>query len=386
MAHRLIQLIARISPLVCGRVPRTVATIAALVVMAVPAGAQTVQGRVVQLPQETPIPGALVVLVDNAGREVSHAASSASGGFSLTASAPGRYTVTVRQIGWKTWQSDALALAAGQTVPLVLRVQAEPYTLPTITVEARRPRCGIRVGDDELVGRLLEVAQTALGLAQAIADARAVGFSSEWYFAHYNAKLELADSNSMGAGRLASWPIQTAPPDSIRRWGFVRTDGPGQGWSDIGADRGPVYYGLDAKVLFSDWFLAAHCFRLESEKDGKLRLAFAPERKGDVTDVKGTLELDRATLELHRIAFSYVNLPPWIPRELAGGEVRLRRLSSGAWVPYVWRMRAPVPRVTLGSSAPRVDGWVETGGWVRSVRGPGGEVDSEMTREVLEGQ
>jgi hypothetical protein len=120
--------------------------------------------------------------------------------------------------------------------------------------------------DDELVSRLLEVAQTALALAQATADAGTLGFSSEWYFAHYNAKLELADSSGMGAGRLAAWPIQTAPPDTISRWGFVRTDGAGQRWTDVGADRGPVYYGLDARVLFSEWFLASHCFRLEEDK------------------------------------------------------------------------------------------------------------------------
>ena len=156
------------------------ATMVLLAVCLSGAQAQSVQGRVVQLPQEIPIAGALIVLVDSAGHDVSRAASSASGGFTLAAPAPGRYTVTVRQIGWKTWQSPAFELASAQSNPLVLRVDAEPYTLPTITVEARRPRCGIQVGSEELVGRLLEVAQTALALAQATADARTLGFSSEW--------------------------------------------------------------------------------------------------------------------------------------------------------------------------------------------------------------
>ena len=145
------------------------------------AQAQTVQGRVVQLPRETPIAGALVVLVDSAGHDISRVASSASGGFVLTASAAGRYTVAVRQIGWKTWQSPAFELSGAHSQPLVLRVDAEPFTLPSITVEVRRPRCGIRVGSDEVVGRLLEVAQTALALAQATADAGTLAFSSEWY-------------------------------------------------------------------------------------------------------------------------------------------------------------------------------------------------------------
>ena len=361
---------------------------AALVLLALcqsGAQAQSVQGRVVQLPEETPIPGALVVLVDSTGHDVARAASSASGGFTLPAPAPGRYTVAVRQIGWKTWQSPAFELASTQSNPLVLRVEAEPYTLPTITVEARRPRCGIQVGTDEVVSRLLEVAQTALALAQATADARTLGFSSEWYYAHYNAKLEMADSNGMGAGRLTAWPIQTAAPDSIHRWGFVRTDGAGQAWTDVGSDRGPVYYGLDARVLFSDWFLASHCFRLEGERDGRLQVAFEPEHHGQqLVDVQGSLELDRESLELQRISFAYVNLPRWVPRQRAGGDVRLRRLHTGAWVPYAWRMRAPVPKLMGGGSQPKVDSWVETGGRVRSVRGPGGEVDSGLTKELKE--
>jgi hypothetical protein len=353
------------------------------VVAAGTARAQVVQGRA-EGAQAAPLPGALVVLVDGAGREVARTASSASGGFILRAGAPGRYAITVRQIGWKPWRSAPFDLAAGQTHSLVLRVEAEPYALPAITVEARQPRCGIRLGDDALVSRLLEVAQTALALAQATADAGSVGFSSEWYLARYDPRFELADSGSTGVGRLASWPIQTAPPDSIRRWGFLRTDGPGQGWTDVGPNSGPVYFGLDARVLFSEWFLASHCFRLDEEREGELQVAFKPERRGDIVDVEGTVALERSTLELRRIAFAYVNLPRWVPRGRAGGEVRLSRLQSGAWAPYAWRVRAPVPRITPGRLQPELDGWIETGGRVRSVRGPDGSVDSALTRQLIE--
>jgi hypothetical protein len=362
---------------------RALAAGVALLVAAATAAAQTVQGRVLQLPEETPVPGALVVLTDTAGHDLVRVASSATGGFTLSAGRPGRYRVTVRQIGRRTWESPPFDLAAGQTHPLVLRVDAEAYALPTITVEAQRPRCGIRLGDDELVSRLLDVAQTALALAQATADEGALGFSSEWYLARYSPTFQLVDSSSTGVGRLSSWPILGAPPDTLGRWGFVRTDGPGQHWTDVGPAKGPVYYGLDARTLFSDWFLASHCFRLEEEGGGELRVAFAPERRIRRADVTGTLVLDRASLELRRIEFVYVNLPRWVPRERAGGDVRLRRLRSGAWVPYAWRVRAPVPRVVVGRATPRIDSWVEMGGWVRSVRGPSGQVDSALTREVL---
>jgi carboxypeptidase family protein len=348
-----------------------------------PCVAQTVQGRVLQVPSDTPVTGALVVLVDSAGRDVSRTATSASGGYSLAAGSAGRYRIAVRQIGWQAWTSPPFELAAGATHSLVLRIEAEPYALPAITVEARRPRCGIRLGDDAEVSRLLEVAQIALALAQATADDGAIGFSSEWYLARYTPALELEDSSSVGVGRLARWPVQSALPDTLERWGFVRTDGPGQDWTNVGSARGPVYYGLDARALFSDWFLASHCFRVDENEGGELRVRFEPARREGRADVAGMVVLDRASLELRRIEFAYVNLPGWVPRERAGGEVRLRRLGSGAWVPYAWRVRAPVPRLVVGRAQPKLDAWVETGGWVRSVRGPGGRVDSAMTREVL---
>ena len=145
-----------------------------------PCLAQSVQGRVLQLPADVPISGALVVLVDSAGRDVARAATSASGGYSLAAGSAGRYRIVVRQIGWQAWTSPAFELAAGASRPLLLRIQTEPYALPTITVEARRPRCGIRLGGDAVVSRLLEVAQTALALAQTRADDGIIGLSSEW--------------------------------------------------------------------------------------------------------------------------------------------------------------------------------------------------------------
>jgi hypothetical protein len=345
--------------------------------------AQVVQGRVLQLPADTPVNGALVVLVDSAGRDVARAATSASGGYALAVGSAGRYHIVVRQIGWQAWTSPAFELAAGAPHTLLLRIEAEPYSLPTITVEARRPRCGIRLGGDAVVSRLLEVAQTALALAQTTADDGTIGFSSEWYLARYTPALELEDSVSAGVGLLASWPVQSALPDTLERWGFVRTDGPDQDWTDVGSARGPVYYGLDARALFSDWFLASHCFRVEEDEGGEVRVRFEPSRRRGRADVAGMVVLDRASLELRRIEFAYVNLPGWIPRERAGGEVRLRRLQNGAWVPYAWRVRAPVPRLVVGRTQPKLNAWVETGGWVRSVRGPAGRVDSAMTREVL---
>lgn len=69
------------------------------------APAQAVQGRVLELPGEDPIAGALVALVDSAGTEVTRGATSPSGGFVLQARAAGRYHVLIRRIGQYPWRS-----------------------------------------------------------------------------------------------------------------------------------------------------------------------------------------------------------------------------------------------------------------------------------------
>ena len=59
-------------------------------------------------------------------------------------------------------------------------------------------------------------------------------------------------------------------------------------------------------------------------------------------EIKGTLWLDAASGELRRLDFTYVNLPPNVPRENADGWVEFRRLPRGAWVVDSWAMRLPL--------------------------------------------
>ena len=88
--------------------------------------------------------------------------------------------------------------------------------------------------------------------------------------------------------------------------------------------------------------------------------------------------LDRSSLELRRIEFAYVNLPGWIPKERAGGEVRLRRFHSGAWAPYAWRVRgtraAPRGRA-CAAQAGRLGGVRRLGAIGTGAGGAGGQRD-----------
>ncbi|HEY7611927.1 MAG TPA: carboxypeptidase-like regulatory domain-containing protein [Gemmatimonadales bacterium] len=349
---------------------------------AAPAAAQTVQGRVLELPDEAPVPGALIALVDTAGGEVTRGATSPSGGFVLSAGRAGRYHVLIRRIGQHPWRSPAFALAAGVTYPVTFRVDARPYELPTLMVEARRTRCGARPGTSDALGALLDAAEIALQLAKRTADERRLAFSTSTYLRALGPDLRMLDSASTGVTQLARWPIESADPDSLRAWGFVRQPSAAERATSAEQELGPTYYGPDARVLFSEWFLASHCFRVE-EDAGLLDLRFAPERRGDRAGIQGRLLIDRASMELRRLEFEYVGLPRWVPKGKAGGFVELRRLREGAWVPRSWQLRAPQAVRSAGSSRLRLRGWLETGGRVTAVRTTVGQVDSVSTAELL---
>jgi hypothetical protein len=359
--------------------------VAAFTLAAVPARGQTVQGRVVELPAEEPIAGALVALVDTAGHEVTRSATSPSGGFTLGTRVAGRYHVLIRQIGQQPWRSPVFALAAGATYSVTFQVDAKPYQLPALTVEARRSHCGVHPGEEGIVGGLLDAAQVALQLAKATADEGRLAFSTTTYLKQLTPDLRLLDSTLADATRLASWPIESAHPDSLRVWGFVRQPPEAERVTTAQTDVGPIYYGPDARVLFSDWFLETHCFRVEEEEEDLLEVRFTPERRRDRVEIDGRLILHRASMELRRLEFEYVGLPRWIPKGAAGGFVELRRLREGAWIPRAWALRAPRAVRSAGSSRLRLLGWVETGGQVTAVRSATGALDSASTRELLGG-
>jgi hypothetical protein len=277
------------------------------------------------------------------------------------------------------------ALAAGATYPVTFQVDAKPYQLPALTVEARRSHCGVRPGEEGIVGGLLDAAQVALQLAKATADEARLAFSTTTYLKQLTPDLRLLDSTLADATRLASWPIESAHPDSLRVWGFVRQPPEAERVTTAQTDVGPIYYGPDARVLFSDWFLETHCFRVEEEEGDLLEVRFIPERRRDRVEIDGRLILHRASMELRRLEFEYVGLPRWVPKGEAGGFVELRRLREGAWIPRAWALRAPRAVRSAGSSRLRLLGWVETGGQVTAVRSATGDLDSASTRELLGG-
>lgn len=315
--------------------------------------AQVVRGLVVESGSRQPLYGSIVVLLDSAGTQVTGAIADSLGRFTLTAPAPGRYTLRANRIGFQSTRSDPFALAAGQTIAQTLIASAIPVQLAAIDVTGKE-RCTTRPEEGRAAFAVWEEVRTALTAAtltrqQRLLDVRVRQFDRD------------VDPRSGHVLRERSWeqrgesasPFVAVSADTLEQTGYAHL-----------TDTASWYYAPDAEVLLSDAFSEHHCFRVQQSDTLPTRLiglAFEPVRHREVPDVQGVLWLDRATSELQTMEFHYTGLPRAIAKDEFGGTLAFRRLPTGAWIVQRWVLRMPVLSVVQRDV---LDG----GGYQREVR------------------
>jgi hypothetical protein len=353
---------------------------------AVPLAGQQVRGRLVLQSDGSPVGEALVLLLDEARTEVARTASTASGGFLLAVPRPGSYWVRVQRIGFRAWETNSPTLEAGGTWSPTLTVPDEPYALPELTAYGGKSLCGVAVSGADVMARLLESAQTALGLAEEGATSGGRKFRIQtWRQTVRPDGTSLDSAPTIVPRHMSGWPIQSADPDSLRVWGFERGSWPAPRDVVPGPGVGPVFYGPDARVLFTSWFLDAHCFSIAKPRfkgDSTLVVKFKPAKQAGRAALAGRFEFDLQSVELRTLVFNFVRQPYWVP-EGTGGAMRFVRLSDGAWLPAWWRMRAPVPAVNAQAGVYLFHGFAETGGFVAEALLPDGSPDDAASAALL---
>jgi hypothetical protein len=296
--------------------------------------AQVVRGTVVEEESRRPVAGALIQLLAAGDSIRASAVTGENARFALSQVTPGSYRLRMLRIGFRAWTSEPFALAAGQAVDDTIAIPAVPVVLAEITVEANNP-CRGSPGEDQQLALLWDEARKSLGLSEA-STGEALAFRtirSRWFVDPYS---HISDRRSWEAFDEGRWPITSLAPESLAVAGFVQP-------RDTAL--GPVYYGPDAAVFFSDGFLRTHCFRLVAaplESSGLLGLGFGPIKGRAVPDIEGVLWLDRKTSALHRLEYRYTGLWAWVPAGRAGGSVEFGLLSSGQLVITGWELRAPM--------------------------------------------
>ncbi len=336
------------------------ASLATLLLAWIPASAQSVQGRVLDGKSDLPLPGALVELRDTTNHVLIARITTPSGRFQFVAPEVGRYLLRVVAIGYTPRPISSLQVGVeGLSLP-DLTLTPMSVRLPDLIVVARQRFCGKTGFSDEVFSQLLESARSALQVIEATIQSRQIGFQ----VAIVNSRILYGSVNNFITAdtvvrNLAAWPVRSVPADTLQRYGFGREKQPG-------VEGSREYYGPDPQVLFSDWFLAGHCFTLDKVKKGSdtLHVRFAPLRKGKKIDIRGELMLDAHNLSLQAMTFGHTNLPNWMPEEASGGEMQFYRLSNGLWVSRAWAIWAPIAGLSWNG-----DGMVPSTAGLAELRG-----------------
>lgn len=325
---------------------------------------QSIRGRVFD-PARRPIVGALIELRDLAGKSLQIVLTSPSGAFQLKAPAPGRYRYRVAAIGFQPRAPTPVDVPADGVILPDIVLATMTMRLPDLVAVGRGRFCGKSGLSDDVFARLLESAHTALQVMETTVKTRQVAFqvaiiNTSTLYGGFN-NFAVADTV---VEPLTSWPVQSIDPDTLRLFGFGRMLDPGN-------ESTREYYGPDARVLFSDWFLDSHCFTVDKPKKkgptDSLHLRFTPARKSKLIDVAGELVLNAHNLALLQFSFTLTNLPNWMPDEAAGGYMEFSRLASGLWMTKSWSIWAPRAGISPGRGRLSVAGLLEKYGWVTRV-------------------
>jgi hypothetical protein len=101
---------------------------------------QIVQGHLTDAHTKFAMSGANVVLRDHGGTVVARTDANYLGAFRITAPAPGRYTLLVEAIGYRSTESESFDLRAGEVTTVDLSLPPRPVELDSLAVEAERQR------------------------------------------------------------------------------------------------------------------------------------------------------------------------------------------------------------------------------------------------------
>lgn len=308
-----------------------------LVSAVAPLQAQVLRGALVEAGSTRPVAAGLLQLLAGGDTVVASVGTNERGRFAFPPVTAGRYRIRALRIGYRAWTSEPFPLAPGQIQDDTLAIPAVPVVLNEIVVETRSP-CRATPRGDRRMALLWDEVRTALGLFEA-GNPDTVEFKSvltKRFQDPADRVVEQANRTLFDMGR---WPVTSQPPESLATLGYVQPRD---------TLEGPVYFGPDAKVFFSDAFLHTHCFRLvpsPKQAPGLVGLGFEPVKGRRVIDIGGTLWLDRHSGALRTLEYRYMPLWDWVPRGRAGGVLSFGRLASGQLIITGWLIRAPVARI-----------------------------------------
>jgi hypothetical protein len=330
---------------------------------------QTVRGVVAERSSRQAVVGAIVQLIDSAGRPASQSLSNERGEYRVSVGVPGVYRLRTLRIGFRPQTSDALTLAADETVERSLVISSLPVSLDTVRV-ATRNSC--RASGDTVVATytVWEQVRAALAAAQMTAASAELAVNVMSYERTLDPTFKGVRKQSASFGNaLSVRPWQSASAEEFRRRGYVTDDASGS----------RTYLAPDLEALLSPEFIEDHCIRLSTGSAATLiGIEFEPNRdRAKIPEIRGTVWVDRASAEVRSMDFRYENLTVAEIEARPGGQMEFLRFKDGGWVISRWNIRMPV--VTLGAEFSGVGSLFRRDVQrVNEIRVAGGEVISVM--------
>ena len=347
-----------------------------------PATAQIVRGRVLEEGVGTPLPGAMIVLVDAEGTQVGRILTDELGRFTLRAPENGAYTLRADRIGYASMTSPPLDLASGAAAFHDMVVPVQAIALDNITVEGER-RCVLRPEGGLDVARVWEEARKALAAAAFTDETSVYRYVTMKYERDLDSDARTVRNEQRNFSDLMQrQTFVSRPAEELMANGFVQEE-----------EDGTFYYAPDANVMLSDAFLDTHCLRVrqgEDETEGLIGLAFEPVRgrRGHI-DIRGVMWLEPESSELQWLEYAYADLEAELRSRHVGGKVMFAGLPNGTWVVREWYIRMPRPgmRPNPFTNIPErfLAGIRETGAVVMRILTPLGETLVEAETGTIEG-
>jgi hypothetical protein len=284
----------------------------------------------------TPMPGVLItVTLAHADSTVARATTDARGSYRVRT---GTRPVIVRalRIGQQPVELGRVTVAAGERRELSRALPHLPVQLAAANTRVES-RCVRDPVDGSRVAQLFAEARTALWQSRLRADATPAQSVVQQVVQRFDTRerpiaprLLLRDTMS------TLLPFRSPPVDTLLARGF-RT---------LHADNGMTWSAPDAELLTSDRFLTAYCLRLaadDADDPSIVGVAFEPARtRRDAIQVRGTVWLDRETLELRRITYGYRGVEPALARATPGGVIEYAVLPGGIRFVSDWSIRMPI--------------------------------------------
>ena len=306
-----------------------------------------------------PIPGVVVMMVDERGQIVNRTISGARGQYRVLRPTSEVQLRAIR-LGFRP-TSLRLPLPFAESTVINLSMATVARTLDAVNVVAARG-CPSRADRAEAFG-LLDQARAGL-LATVVARERQIAAMRVLRYERW------LDIDGVSIER------QTVQIDSSVRaatsFNAVQSavDFVEKGFR-AGRDGRYTYFGPDADILLDERFQRGYCFRLADPQRGRetqrgLQFSPASRRRGRV-DIEGTLWIDTAQRTLRDVDFLYVGVDRIAASFGTGGRIQFHTLPNGITFIDQWSLR-------LVGAADTIETDIGTSSQEYAIREVGGEV------------